>query len=106
MFKPRVRAAAFATLASLSLAGMNALAADPPSQNARDLKSNTCKEVMRLSGQDRDVALALAHGYVLGRKNTTRYEIDALAQITDKFIDHCLDNPKENALAAFEKIAK
>ena len=106
MFKPNVGAVAFATLTALSLAGTSALAADPPSQNARDLKNNTCKDVMRLSGQDRDVALALAHGYVLGRKNTTKYEIDALAQITDKFIDYCLDNPKENALAAFEKIAK
>ena len=106
MLKLNVRAVAFATLASLSLAGMNVLAADPPSQNARDLKSHTCKDIMRLTGQDRDVALALAHGYVLGRKNTTKYEIDALTQITDKFIDHCLDNPKENALAAFEKIAK
>ena len=61
---------------------------------------------MRLSGQDRDVALALAHGYVLGRKGTTKYEIEVLAQITDKFIDYCLDNPKANALEAFERIAK
>jgi len=106
MFKLNAGALAFATLTALSLAGTGALAADPPSQNARDLKDNTCKDVMRLTGQDRDVALALAHGYVLGKKGTTKYEIDKLAQITDKFIDYCLDNPKENALAAFEKIAK
>jgi len=106
MFNLNAGALAFATLTALSLAGTGALAADPPSQNARDLKDNTCKDVMRLTGQDRDVALALAHGYVLGKKGTTKYEIDKLAQITDKFIDYCLDNPKENALAAFEKIAK
>ena len=106
MLKSSVGAIAAATLAALSLAGTNALAAEPPSQNARDLRDNTCKDVMRLSGQDRDVALALAHGYVLGRKGTTKFEIDRLALITDKFIDHCLDNPKDNALAAFEKIAK
>ena len=106
MLKSSVGAIAAATLAALSLAGTNALAAEPPSQNARDLRDNTCKDVMRLSGQDRDVALALAHGYVLGKKGTTKFEIDRLALITDKFIDHCLDNPKDNALAAFEKIAK
>jgi hypothetical protein len=106
MFKLNAGAVALATLTALSLAGTGALAADPPSQNARDLKDNTCKDVMRLTGQDRDVALALAHGYVLGKKGTTKYEIDRLAAITDKFIDHCLDNPKDNALAAFEKIAK
>jgi len=106
MFKFNPGAVAVATLTALSLTGMSALAADAQSQNARDLKDNTCKDVMRLSGQDRDVALALAHGYVLGKKGTTKYEIDKLAQITDRFIDHCLDNPKDNALAAFEKIAK
>ena len=106
MFKFNTGVITAATLTALSFAGTSALAADPPSQNARDLRDNTCKDVMRLSGQDRDVALALAHGYVLGKKGTTKYEIDKLAQITDKFVDHCLDNPKDNALAAFEKIAK
>jgi hypothetical protein len=106
MFKLDVGAVAAAVFATLSLAGTHALAADAPSQNARDLKDNTCKDVMRLSGQDRDVALALAHGYVLGKKGTTKFEIDKLAQITDQFIDYCLDNPKENALTAFERLAK
>lgn len=105
MLQFSIRAIAAATFVALSVAAMSVRAADPPSQNARDLRDNTCKDVMRLSGQDRDVALALAHGYVLGKKGTTKYEIDNLAQITDKFIDYCLDNPKENALAAFEKIA-
>ena len=50
MFKPNVGAVAFATLTALSLAGTSALAADPPSQNARDLKNNTCKDIMRLTG--------------------------------------------------------
>jgi len=95
-----------ASIASAALAGSNALAADPAKGNARDLRDNTCKDVMRFSGQDRDVALALAHGYVLGKKGTTKFEIDTLAGITDKFIDYCLDNPKANALEAFERIAK
>lgn len=106
MFIPTSSKASLATLIALCLASLSAVAADAPSQNARDLASNTCKDIMRLSGQDRDVALAVAHGYVLGRKGTTKFEIDTLAQITDKFIDYCLDNPKDNALAAFEKIAK
>jgi len=106
MFKLNTGALAVATLTALSLAGTNVLAADSAVQNARDLGDNTCKDVMRLSGQDRDVALALAHGYVLGKKGTTKFEVDTLAQITDKFIDYCLDNPKEKAMAAFEKNAK
>ncbi len=94
-------------LLALALPGAGALAAEPKGgKDVRDLRGNTCKEVMRLSGQDRDVAIALAHGYVLGKKGTTKYEIEVLAQITDKFVDYCLDNPKANALDAFETIAK
>ena len=106
MFKLKAAAVAVATFTALSLVGTSVLGADSPSQNARDLKSNTCKDVMRLSGQDRDVALAMAHGYVLGKKGTTKFEIDALAKITDKFVDYCLDHPQEKALEAFEKIAR
>ncbi len=72
----------------------------------RDFGDQTCKEVMRLSGSDRDISLAFAHGYMLGKKGTTQYEVEALAQITDEFIDYCLDHPAENALQSFEKFAK
>ena len=71
----------------------------------RDFGTQTCKEVMRLSGNERDIAIAFAHGYVLGKKGTTQYEVDALAQVTDQFIDHCLDNPAANALQSFDKFA-
>jgi hypothetical protein len=60
---------------------------------------------MRLSGNDRDIAIAFAHGYVLGKKGTTQYDVDALAQITDRFIDYCLDHPADKALQSFENLA-
>ena len=99
-------AVTMAMVASVSFPGGIALAADSSQKQVKDLKSFSCKEIMRLSGEDRAVALAMAHGYVLGKKGRTQYEIDVLAQITDRFIDHCLDNPKDNALASFEKVAK
>ena len=104
MFRFCVRAFAVGTVAAMSLTGVSTLAAEQPQK--RDLGKFSCKEVMILSGQDRDIALAFAHGYVLGKKGTTAYDLDALAKVTDKFLDYCLDNPKANALASFEKIAK
>jgi hypothetical protein len=106
MIKFDVGAVAVTAFVALSLAGTDVPAAEPASRNARDLAEFTCKEIMRLSGQDRDVALAMAHGYVLGKKGTTKYEIDKLSDITDRFIDYCLDHPTDNALAAFERTAK
>jgi hypothetical protein len=88
---------------ALFVGGSAALAEEP--SNKKDLSEFLCKDVMRLSGSERENALALVHGYRLGKKGTTQYEIEALAAITDKFIDHCLDNPNDKALEAFEKIA-
>lgn len=104
MFRSNLRAVTALTLAVLSLSGTVASSAE--SSSVRDLKNNSCKDIMRLSGDDREVALALAHGYVLGKKGTTQYEIEVLAGITDRFIDYCLDHPAENALESFEKLAQ
>ena len=95
-----------AVFAAMCYTGNDSIAAEPAKKDVRDLKALTCKDVMRLSGDDRSIALAFAHGYVLGKKGRTQYDVEALSQITDKFIDHCLDNPKDNALASFETIAK
>ncbi len=47
-----------------------------------------------------------SRGSAEGLRGTTKYDVEVLAEITDRFIDYCLDNPKDNALAAFEKIAR
>ena len=94
-----------AVMAALFLIGGNSVYAETQS-TSKDLNDFLCKEVMRLSGSERENALALLHGYSLGKNNTTEYQIEALAAVTDNFIDHCLDNPDDKALAAFEKIAK
>jgi hypothetical protein len=93
-----------ALTSALFVSASATLAEDPSTQ--KDLSEFLCKDVMRLPGSEREYALAFVHGYRLGKMNTTQYEIEALAAITDKFIDHCLDNPNGNALATFEKIGK
>ena len=85
--------------------GGSAIAAEEPSAQ-KDLSTFQCKDVMRLSGSERENSLAFVHGYRLGKMNTTQYDIDALAALTDSFIDYCLENPNEKALAAFETLGK
>ena len=95
--------AAVSMTALLSLAAAT-MAADEPQM--KDLGEFSCKDVMILSGEDRDISIAFAHGYMLGKNKTTQYEIDKLARITDAFIDYCLDHPAEKALTSFEKVYK
>lgn len=101
----KLRKLVTAAVATALFVGGSAIAAEEPSAQ-KDLSTFQCKDVMRLSGSERENSLAFVHGYRLGKMGTTQYEIEALAAITDKFIDHCLDNPNDNALAAFEKLGK
>ena len=106
MYKLKLAVLATAALAALCTAGTVAVAAEPSSAFERDLGSSSCKDLMRMSGADRDIALAFVHGYALGKKGTTRYDVEKLSEITDRFLDYCLDHPAENALRSFEKIAR
>jgi len=93
-----------AATSALLAAGSTVLAEEQSTK--KDLNEFVCKDVMRLSGSERENALALVHGYRLGKMGTTQYEIAALADLTDRFIDYCLDNPNDKALETFEKLGK
>ena len=104
MLKTHSGLLAVATITVLTLGGSAAFAKD--SSATEDLSKSMCKDVMRLSGEERDLTLAFFHGYRLGKKNTTQFDTERLSQATDDFIDYCLDHPAEKALAAFEKFTK
>ena len=92
------------TFTALCFGGSTAFAGEL--SEPRDFKDNKCKDIMILSGEDREIAIAFAHGYMLGKKNTTRYVPEVLGKATDSFMDYCLDHPADNALEAFEKFTK
>jgi hypothetical protein len=94
-----------ATMAAALFVGGSTSFAEAPA-SPKDLNDYLCKDVMRLSGSERENALALVHGYRLGKKNTTQFEVATLAALTDKFIEHCLENPNDKALPAFEKLGE
>ena len=96
--------AAAVSLAALYLCGSVALAEE--ASKPKNLNNYLCKDVMRMSGDDRDIAIALLHGYRLGKKNTTEFQTEVLAVATDNFIEYCLDNPQEKALESFDKFTK
>jgi len=90
------------TCVMLCLAGSAVLAEETP--ETKDLNDYLCKDVMLLSGEDRDIALALLHGFRLGEKKTTQFVTEVLAEDTDEYLNYCLDNPNANALDAFRKL--
>ena len=107
---PRIRSlisAAAVAAALLLVAGHGATQpAKADRQKADDLDGYLCKDVMRMSGDDRVIATSVLHGYTLGKKGTTKYVPAELSKITDSFLEHCLNNPNDKALQAFTKLAR
>mgnify|MGYP003571910409 CR=1 FL=1 len=106
MLKSHSRLVTAAAIAALFFGGSAALAEEQAQPQGKDMSNSLCKDVTRASGENRVIALALLHGYRLGKKNTTQYDAETLGAISDKFVEYCLDHPSDKALAAFEKIAE
>ena len=70
---------------------------------ARDIHDITCRDVIRLSGDDRDIAIAFLHGYILGDGESTEFVVPELYMATDLFIEYCLDNTGDVAVEALRK---
>jgi HdeA/HdeB family len=98
-----MRTMAAAVLASL-LAAIGVAPAFGQSAAERTIEQFTCKDVMREAGQNRDVAIAFLHGYLLGKSGTSKFNVETLAKQTDAFIDQCLENPKAKAEDVMAKI--
>ena len=109
---PRIRSWMFAAALAaplLLVAGQGAAQsakAPAKSDQADDLDRFLCKDVMRMSGEDRVIAISVLHGYTLGRKNATKYVPAELAKMSDSFVEHCLNNPNDKALQAFTKLVR
>src|SRR5262245_60451171 len=73
-------------------------------QTERAVEQYQCKDVMRESGANRDVAIAFLHGFLLGKSGSSKFDLDNLKKKTDAFVDHCLDNPAEKAVDAMNKL--
>lgn len=90
-----------AMVAGVGLPGLSYAQDDNP-----DVSAFTCKEIMRVSGPDRDLAIALMHGYILGESGTSSFNTEILADASEKFVDSCLDNPTAKALETLRDASK
>jgi hypothetical protein len=75
-------------------------------QNAKDrtVEQYPCKDVVRESGADRDVAIAFLHGFLLGKSGGSKFNLDVLHKQSNDFIERCLDNLAERALDSMSKV--
>ena len=95
-----------ALIAAAVVAGLGLWPATAWAQDAKDrtVDQYTCKDVMRESGANRDVAIAFLHGYLLGKSGSSKFNVDVLRKQSDDFIERCLENPGEKAVDAASKV--
>lgn len=74
----------------LILAGTSTSQAQPSMD--RNIDQYECRDVMRDSGVNRDVAIAFLHGFLLGKSGSAGFNLDKIKQQTDAFIERCLSN--------------
>lgn len=83
-----------------------ALAQDSKDAGNRTVAQYSCKDVMRESGGNRDVAIAFLHGFILGKSGGDGFNVETLRKQTDAFIEQCLDNPGRKAVEVMGGVKK
>jgi len=99
--KPMHLAAVFGTAVFL---GGSILPGAAQDNKDRAVEQYSCKDIMRETGANRDVAIAFLRGFVLGKSGSTKFNIDVLHKQSDDFIERCLTNPDEKAMDAMVKV--
>ena len=72
----------------------------------RTIDQYKCRDVMRESGANRDIAIAFLHGFLLGKSGSQNFNLDALHKQTEAFVDHCLSNPDGKAVDSMMAVKK
>ena len=98
----------FSGVISVAFAAQHARAQAPGAQAPveRTVEQFECRDVMRESGSDREVAVAFLHGFLLGKSGTSKFNLDVLRKQTDDFVEKCLNNPTEKAVDAMAGVKK
>jgi HdeA/HdeB family len=93
-----------ATLVTIAFIGL--ARAEDDVETRIQIDEITCREALKMSGDERTFTAVFFHGFVSGKKNETLFDAPALSEATDKIADFCIDNPSEPLLKAFETIRK
>ena len=72
----------------------------------RTVDQYQCRDLMRESGANRDVAIAFLHGFLLGKSGRANFNLDEMHKQTDAFIERCLNTPTEKAVDAMTAVKR
>lgn len=72
----------------------------------RTIQQYACKDVVRESGSNREVAIAFLHGFLLGKSGSSQFNLNDLLKQTDAFLDRCIESPNDKAIDVMTAVKK
>jgi HPt (histidine-containing phosphotransfer) domain-containing protein len=78
--------------------------ASAQTQVDRTVEQYACKDIIREEGENRAIAIAFLHGYLVGKSGSSKFNVEAMEKQTDAFIEQCLDNPQARAQDVMLKV--
>lgn len=91
-------------VAAFSLqSGVSLAEADKPAAKDAGLDQLECRTLLRLGGDERAYTLVYLHGFVSGKLNQLQLDVQTMAEVTDRVVDHCIDHPGDKLLPVFQK---
>jgi hypothetical protein len=78
----------------------------PKEWTSVDLNTLDCRTYLKMSGEERQSTVAFYHGFVSGMKKEMTVNVPAMAEISDKVLDQCIDKPSEVLLKIFQENRK
>lgn len=98
---------AFFGIAALAFAITSATTSlQAQSASERTVEQYKCRDFMRESGGNRDVAIAFLHGYLLGKSGSSKFDLETLKKQSDEFVEQCLSNPDAQGMTILQQIKK
>jgi len=75
-------------------------------EESKSINDYLCKDILRASGNDRDIAIAFMHGYLMGKSGEHVINKPRLSKATDDFIEACLGDANSKAITTLKKQIK
>lgn len=77
-------------------------AAEEEQEDIVDLKTVTCRDLLKTDGADRTNTFVFMYGYLNGVKGDLTINGPELADASEKILDACIDSPDSTILSVFE----
>lgn len=78
-------------------------AQDTDDSSPVDLGKISCRELLKMPGDDKRLTLVFFHGFMNGKKNQMTFDRVALRDATDKVTEYCIDHPADTLISVFDK---